>query len=373
MPAYGEQQSADSLSRVERTLTLTAQTEHALREAIGKSIFPGGRLPPLVELATQLGVSRETVRLAADRLQQEGLLVKHRRRGTFTQPAPSAVTLEPERSNIIGYIHANYSRGDGHGEAVTRGQGALTLEGAVLEAGRRGFQLLVHYATILELRRALEAATRARRLCGIVLASVAEEKFLRRLTGLKLPAVLVDHDSPVPQLTTLRTDTADSVQLGVKHLTELGHTRIACAYWSQVELNPWFLHGYRTALRGAALRSRRVWEFPVELTPEGADRCLRQWETLRSRPTALIAFNNSFADSVLQSAWRRGIRIPGDLSLFGAGGEEVLGLTCAQIDWRELGRESIRLLTNQIDGGAIQHKVVPYQLRVGRTTGAPGA
>jgi DNA-binding GntR family transcriptional regulator len=58
-----------------------------------------------VELAEQLGVSRETVRLAAEAC-REGLLVKIRRKGTFVQPIhlpdsirmarnPSSATCKP--------------------------------------------------------------------------------------------------------------------------------------------------------------------------------------------------------------------------------------------------------------------------------------
>src|SRR6476619_2919840 len=74
------------LSRRDRRPSLAAQVEALLRQAITAGRFPDGRLPTEVELAEQLGVSRETVRLAAEVLQREGLLVKIRRRGTFTRP-----------------------------------------------------------------------------------------------------------------------------------------------------------------------------------------------------------------------------------------------------------------------------------------------
>ena len=69
-------QSNSSLGRVERPLSLVVQVEQALRQAIEDDRFPDGKLPPEVELAEQLGVGRETVRLAAEVLQREGLLLK---------------------------------------------------------------------------------------------------------------------------------------------------------------------------------------------------------------------------------------------------------------------------------------------------------
>ena len=65
-----------ALERLDRPLTLQARVEQILREAIleGRWIE---RLPTEVELADELGVSRETIRRAAESLQCEGLVVQN--------------------------------------------------------------------------------------------------------------------------------------------------------------------------------------------------------------------------------------------------------------------------------------------------------
>src|SRR5262249_41923875 len=78
-------QASGSMPRIARPLSLVAQVEQLLRDAIASGRFPGDRLPTEVELAEQLGVSRETVRRACEELQKQGLLVKFRRKGTFTR------------------------------------------------------------------------------------------------------------------------------------------------------------------------------------------------------------------------------------------------------------------------------------------------
>src|SRR5690349_11537819 len=75
------------LDRLVRPASLVTQVEQLLRQAVAEQRWPGGRLPTEIELAEQLGVSRETVRLAAEALQRDGLLFKIRRKGTFTYPA----------------------------------------------------------------------------------------------------------------------------------------------------------------------------------------------------------------------------------------------------------------------------------------------
>src|SRR5580658_5013713 len=66
------------------SLPLYLQLERALREAIERRVFgPDDALPAERDLATELSVSRITVRKAIDRLVNEGLLVRRQGSGTF--------------------------------------------------------------------------------------------------------------------------------------------------------------------------------------------------------------------------------------------------------------------------------------------------
>ena len=135
---------ADPFARIERPLTLIAQVEQTLRRAVTDGVFPGNRLPTTVELSEQLGVSRETVRLALDSLQSEGLLVKHRRRGTFVN-APEVPTRLLATSMMLGYLQADYSSDHGDAELITRATSSFVFDGALVEAGNAGFQLTTLY------------------------------------------------------------------------------------------------------------------------------------------------------------------------------------------------------------------------------------
>ena len=91
-----------SLGRLSRPLSMVAQVELALRQAIAEDCFPNGKLPTEVELAEQLGVSRETVRLAAEALQRDGLLVKIRHRGTFTRLPIVPGQIKAVKEKLLG-------------------------------------------------------------------------------------------------------------------------------------------------------------------------------------------------------------------------------------------------------------------------------
>lgn len=68
---------------ISRTPSLTEQVRQHLKRSIVDGDFEGGRIPPETELATDLGVSRTTVRDALSRLEHEGVIVRRQGAGTF--------------------------------------------------------------------------------------------------------------------------------------------------------------------------------------------------------------------------------------------------------------------------------------------------
>lgn len=352
------------LSRLSRPVTLAARVEELLRRAIREGRFPGPRLPPAVELADELGVSRETVRLAEEALEREGLVLKVRRRGTLIQPP--ALALRTRKPPVIGYLQTDYASPDGP-EEVTSQMAGLMLQGATREAGRAGCRLAVRHAAPTEMDRALGELTAAG-LRGVVFASFGEEKLVRRVLGLGLPAVLLDHELNVPRVGSIREDSLGGARRAVRHLAGLGHRRIAYAQWRLGDLNPWRLRGYREGLREARLPRRRRWELFTRLTEAGARGLAESLLSLRPRPTALLCFNNTLARLTVAELERRGVRVPKDLSVVGGGGEHVPDLACVQADWARMGREAVRMLL-RAKGRDLEHVLVPATLRRGRTAG----
>lgn len=361
-----------SLPRLDRPLGLTAQVERELRQAIADGRYPSGRLPTEVDLAEQLGVSRETVRLAAEALQREGLVVKVRRRGTFIQPQRVSSLREPVRPRLLGYVQADYEIGSGQEEAVTQTVSGLMLQGALAEAGRADYRLVMQHATAAKLSRTFEALHHAVPLAGVIFASCGEQNLVKRAIGLGLPTVLLDHDLNVAQAHSVREDSFEAARTAVHYLASLGHRRIAFANWRQTDLNPWRLQGYRQGLRDAGLPRRRLWELHVELTERGASQVVAHWLSLSPRPGAIYCFNNTLARYVLQELHQCGVLVPAEVNVMGGGGEEVPGLTCHQADWQELGRTAVQILLRAQGAGPrgrSEHLLVPHEVRAASTTG----
>jgi len=320
-------------------------------------------------------VSRETVRLAQDQLQSEGLLVKYRRKGTLLQPPAMILRKSGSRSSLLGYLQAGYSSRERGDEAVTRSMSGLMLQGATREAGRAGCRLVVHHAPHTDMDAAIGSLMQEAPVRGVIFASFGEEKLVRRTLGLGLPVVLLDHDLHLPKISTVREDSRQGTALAVAHLARLGHRRIAYAHWRLAELNPWRIVGYRQGLREARLPRRRALELSAEITERGAEALVEKLLALRPVPTAVVCFNNSLARLVMGRLRRRGVRVPEHLSVLGIGGEEVAGLACAQADWFAMGRSAVTLLLRAASAprdAEQEHRLFPYEIRPGKSAGPPG-
>jgi GntR family transcriptional regulator len=68
---------------IARNPSLTEQVKAHLKEQILEGEFPEGRIPAESDLATDLGVSRTTIRDALSRLEQEGAIYRKQGSGTF--------------------------------------------------------------------------------------------------------------------------------------------------------------------------------------------------------------------------------------------------------------------------------------------------
>jgi GntR family transcriptional regulator len=90
-------------------MPLHAQVEELLRELIASPKYQKGEfLPTEVELANRLGVSRNTIRQATNKLEYEGLLI--RKKGVGTKVAPTQV-LSTSLSNWHSFTKEMQSRG----------------------------------------------------------------------------------------------------------------------------------------------------------------------------------------------------------------------------------------------------------------------
>ncbi|MBD0710124.1 MULTISPECIES: GntR family transcriptional regulator [unclassified Streptomyces] len=112
-----------------RKLPLWYQVSQSLRASIlGRAPDASLRLPTEEQLAAHYGVSVLTMRQALKELEQEGLISRHRRRGTFIEPGARRST--PRR--LLGSIDAIVAQQSGERTTVL-GHGAEPVPGEIAE------------------------------------------------------------------------------------------------------------------------------------------------------------------------------------------------------------------------------------------------
>jgi GntR family transcriptional regulator len=112
---------------------LYQQLHHALRQAIeDKRLASDSPLPPERDIATELGVSRITVRKALDALAEEGLVRRRHGAGTFVAGRPE-MRVEKSFSMLTSFSEDMESRGrTPRSTWLRRSMGAVTPEEAMV-------------------------------------------------------------------------------------------------------------------------------------------------------------------------------------------------------------------------------------------------
>jgi LacI family transcriptional regulator len=225
-------------------------------------------------------------------------------------------------------------------------------------------------------------------LCAGLIVVAHDQQPLDRLVDLHrggLAVVLIDTLGAVSDLPAVGADNYTGGLLATRHLLGLGHRRIASVLGPLV--HPYVqerLRGVRDALREAGLESDAGLE--VETGFEEALVRSRTRELLGlppgRRPTALFAYHDSAAFTVLDELAQAGARVPEDVSVVGfndidAAAHVRPALTTVRQPFAEMGERAADMLLTALDGtesdGTSQRIVLPTELIVRDSTGPASA
>ena len=195
----------------------------------------------------------------------------------------------------------------------------------------------------------------------------------------ELPCVLVDYQPTDLPIDSVISDDVAGSRAAVEHLIGLGHRRIAHLLGDQHGSSAMQRReGYRQALRASRLPFEESLAVGGRYTLEEGARATRAVLDLSEPPSAIFAANDIMAEGALQVLAERGLEAPRDVSLVGYGDLDVsrgFGLSSVSQNSLDMGRRAVRcLLERQAQKeGAAQRIMVPTQLVVRRTCGAPAS
>ncbi|SFB08386.1 transcriptional regulator, LacI family [Amycolatopsis marina] len=348
------------------------------------------RQATLASLAAELGVSRTTVSNAYNRPDQLSPELRRRvletaRRLGYAGPDPVARSLRTRTAGAVGLLlteNLSYAFRDPAAVGV--------LEGLALACEDAGVGL--HLVPASPGREDVAAVHRAG-VDGFVVYSVPDDDpHLAAVLARPVPTVVIDQPA-IEGVDRVGPDDAAAITELAGHLVDLGHHQVGvlCMRLSR-DRNDDFasverqrsahFHVQRTRLSalakkfeaaGVAWSTVPVVERFEHTVDEGASGA-RQLLDAYPQVTALICTSDILALGALAEAGRRGLRVPGDLTVTGFDGiaeATRAGLTTVHQPVLEKGKAAGKLLLATNEHMTPRVVTLPTELRVGATSGPP--
>ncbi|MEJ8847927.1 LacI family DNA-binding transcriptional regulator [Variovorax rhizosphaerae] len=187
-----------------------------------------------------------------------------------------------------------------------------------------------------------------RRVDGLIVVSSGEDPALPgMLSGLRVPAVMVDREIDTLPCDLVETAHMHGALLAVQHLTTLGHRRIACISGpAGVVTADQRVEGWRMALAGLGVPSAGLL-FAGDFTSESGYAAMHAVLRMEPRPSAVFVANDLMAIGALCAAHECGVAVPDDISLVGFDDIELAHFTCPPLT--TVAQPKLRIATMAVD------------------------
>ncbi len=226
-------------------------------------------------------------------------------------PNSAARSLKTGRTRLIGVLLAN----------IAHPYWSVVLSGVEEACQRAGYGAIVSSAADrADVEHSYLRAFLRQRVDGILLNPAnADPATVEAWAGLTVPVVTIDRTLPGLPFGLVAMDNALGTRLGVEHLLGLGHRRIGFVSWRPDGLSnrEERLAGYREALAGAGVQADdRLIRFAADGWSDGVDQALALLAE-PDPPSAIVSASSMLNLQVLAAVKRRGLQVPGDVSVVG--------------------------------------------------------
>jgi len=335
-------------------------------EEIARRLNPGDKLPPMVALRAELGMSFSTLTAAVRELECRGILHSASGVGVYVTDAVEApvtrkigvlfrISQSVQSSSVDSYV-------------------AEILTGVRREAARHNLEI----ALIDAETESIEAGS----VDALLLYCHLTEALVMDIPP-SLPHVLLFQHSP--DFACVVPDDFEGTKIATQHLLQNGHRRIAyLSVSSHDSIARQRLAGFHAAHREMDLE---VDATRIRFLPHKSPTCsyLQQGETeMKSwlaegwrdlKCTAILAHNDHTAIGVMKALRAKNLRVPEDISVMGFDGTEISdvctpSLTTIRVPLEEIGERAVKVLLEQMKDGKIhtEKNVLPVSLKAGDST-----
>ena len=322
--------------------------------------------PRLEDVASQAGVSTASVSLVLrdkpgpGQQTREAVLAAAEALGY--RPDRTASLLARRRTQLLGVTMD--VRSAFHGEL---------LEDIHLAADARGYDVVVSPLTRARSERhAVESLLDSRCEGVLLLGSTLRPAELSELAG-ELAVVVIGREARAEAVDVVRAADDRGVGYAVEHLVGLGHRAVGFVDGPRGPISTLRRRGFRAGVKRLLGEEHALVLAGGDTEAAGAEAVAH----LEHVPTALVTFNDRSALGVLDQLRRRGLDVPGDVSVVGYDDSPVarlatVDLTTVSQDPEALAAAAVDAAVGRVEGRRERlHLVLEPQLVVRGTPGAP--
>lgn len=213
---------------------------------------------------------------------------------------------------------------------------------------------------------------------GIILASIENDwEVIEPFTEYG-PIVLCNEYVNNAEVPMIRLDQYKGAYMGVKHLIERGHRKIAyCTggLFTEFGKDKDRNRGYQKALEEAGIKVNPNWILVNQHTIEDGKQVLKQILEMNDRPTAVFTGSDEIAGGLMTAAKEHGISIPDDLAIIGFDNQPIAemldpGLTTIHQPVDLMGKMAMEVLMQMLNDPDIVPAIyeLPIELVIRKTT-----
>ncbi|MEC9490874.1 MAG: GntR family transcriptional regulator, partial [Halanaerobiales bacterium] len=310
----------------------------------------GELLPSESKMAEKFNFSRDTVRRALDQLEKQGIVSRHRGKGTFYKNPETKV--QEKRIAVITTYLSNYIFPNiisGIEEVVSSKHYTLNLANTDNDPNKER----KHLKKIID-----------NQVDGLI---IEPTKSAVDTHNMDLYRELKAKDIPFVMLNAYYRDLDPSYAIvndyrggykAAQYLLQLGHTNIAGIFKEDDLQGVFRLKGFKKALSDYGIDSESA-EIGSYITSQISSYPYHWMDKMLShenRPTAVVCYNDEIAVDIIRAILDNGLNVPDDISIVSFD-DSILAtatnikLTSVRHPKAELGRHAARLLFNMLEIG----------------------
>ena len=274
----------------------------------------GALLPSEKEIGNLYGVQRTTVRKALGLLVADGMIIKQAGVGAKIINSEKIETTSGE-SNTKGSILFFFPKEKEGSERLLNPYYSLLFMNIEESLKDLGYQTI--YSTIAE-DSELEEVLKQYDFKGVIFSSYnIAAKHINYMSTTDIPYLVAN--GLYKNAINILSDNIDGGYIAIKHLLELGHTKISIiAGLKEKKAHIYRLLGCKMAMESFSLEFEKRFILYSDWKPETSYSEVKQLLSGGSDlPTAFFAFNDGIAMGALRAITELGFRIPEDFSFIG--------------------------------------------------------